>query len=288
MDVEMLVDAKAITGEGPVWDERDDCLYWVDIMRGHVHRFDPDSGENTITEVGKHTGAVIPRTSGGFILATVDGFDILHADGRIDHFLDVDADEPDTRMNDAKCDNNGRMFAGTMRYDMADRGGALYRLDPDGSVRAVAEDISISNGTDWNLANDTMYYVDSKLGRIDTFDYDPKTGAIANRRTLVEVPEDLGAPDGLTVDAEGYIWVAVYGANRVQRYSPQGKLDGEIMLPASEITSVAFGGDNYRDLYITSATEGFEEADFEREPGGGALFRAHPGVSGRAPNLYGG
>ena len=288
MDVELLVDARAITGEGPVWDERDDCLYWVDIMGSQVHRFDPASGKDTITETGKHTGAVIPRASGGFILATVDGFDILHADGQIIHLLDVGADDPDTRMNDAKCDSNGRLFAGTMRYDFAKGGGALYRLDPDGSVRAVVEDVTVSNGTDWNLANDTMYYVDSLTGRIDAFDYDPETGDISSRRKLVEIAEDLGAPDGLTVDAEGFIWVAIFGASRVQRYSPLGKLDGEIMLPASQITSMAFGGEDYRDLYITSATEGFEDADFEREPAGGALFRARPGVSGRAPGLYGG
>ncbi len=288
MDVELLVDAKAITGEGPVWDERDDCLYWVDIMRGHLHRYDPAAAEDTITDAGKHTGAVIPRASGGFILATVDGFDVLHPDGRIDHLLDVEADDPDARMNDAKCDADGRLFAGTMRYDAADGGGALYRLDPDGSVRPVIENLTISNGTDWNLANDTMYYVDSMTGRIDAFDYVAETGDIGGRRTLVEFAEDAGSPDGLTVDAEGYIWVAIYGASRVQRYSPEGKLDGEIMLPASQITSMAFGGEGYRDLYITSATEGFAEDDFEREPGGGALFRARPGVAGRAPNLYGG
>ncbi len=288
MDVELLVDAKAITGEGPVWDERDECLYWVDIMSSHVHRFDPASGEDTITETGNHTGAIIPRTSGGFILATVNGFDALQTDGEISHFLDVGADDPDTRMNDAKCDGKGRLFAGTMRYDYAEGGGSLYRLDPDGSVRVVVDDVTVSNGTDWNLANDTMYYVDSLTGRIDAFDYDPETGDLSSRRKLVEIAEDFGAPDGLTVDAEGFIWVAIFGASQVQRYSPQGNLDGEIMLPASQITSMAFGGEDYRDLYITSATEGFEDADFEREPAGGALFRTSPGVAGRVPNPYGG
>jgi sugar lactone lactonase YvrE len=288
MEVELLVDAKAITGEGPVWDERDDCLWWVDIMRGHLHRYDPANDSDTVIEVGKHTGAAIPRRSGGFVLAVTDGFDVLDSDGNISHWLDVEAGDAGTRMNDAKCDSNGRMFAGTMPYEFGEGEGALYRLDGDGSVREVVANITVSNGTDWNLADDTMYYVDSMTHRIDVFDYDSATGSISNRRPLVEVPGDLGAPDGLTVDAEGFIWVAVYGASRVQRYSPAGKLDGEITLPASQITSMAFGGEGYRDLYITSATEDFDEVDFVREPAGGALFRTRPGIAGRAPNIYGG
>ena len=161
MEVEILVDAKAIVGEGPVWDERDNCLYWVDIIRGYVHRFNPNSGTASITSIGKHTGAVIPRHSGGFILATVDGFDVLHHDGTIGHIIDVDSDNPDIRMNDGKCDSSGRLFAGTMRYDYGAGGGALYRLAPDGSLQTVVTKVTVSNGTDWNLQDNTMYYVDS-------------------------------------------------------------------------------------------------------------------------------
>jgi sugar lactone lactonase YvrE len=189
-------------------------------------------------------------------------------------------------MNDGKCDSSGRLFAGTMRYDYGSGGGALYRLDPDAALKTVITKVTVSNGTDWNLRDNTMYYVDSLLGTIDTFSYSPDTGEITDRQTLVVVDDEIGAPDGLTVDSDGYIWIAVYGGSRVQRYSPDGTLDNEILLPASQITSMAFGGPDYRDLYITSATEGFTQADFEREPAGGALFRVRPGVAGRPANIY--
>ncbi len=289
IEVELLVDARAIVGEGPIWDPRDNRLIWVDIMGHKVHRYDPASGQDEAFDVGQPVGAAATRASGGLVLAVHDGFATLDlATGRVELLAPVEQDIPHNRMNDGRVDSAGRFWAGTMPYEWQERvgQGALYRLNADHTVERIFGGVTISNGIDWSPDDRLMYYVDSPTQRMEVFDYDAASGAISNRRTLVEIPSEVGLPDGLTVDAEGYIWLAVWGGWRIQRYSPDGRLDREVRLPVSQGSSCCFGGPDLMDLYITSATSGLAEAQLRQEPHAGALWRCRPGVKGKAPHSY--
>ena len=212
-------------GEGPVWDDRQGVLIWVDIWAGEVHSYEPASGRDTAIGVGQPVGAAVPRRSGGLVLAVRDGFAFLDPDGRLTSVAEVEAANPGNRMNDGKCDRHGRFWAGTMAGDARPGAGALYRLDPDLSVTKVLDGVTVSNGLAWSLDDRTMYYIDTPTQRVDAFDYDLASGTIENRRPLIEIPEEAGSPDGMTIDAEGFLWVALFGGRAVRRYSPDGRLE---------------------------------------------------------------
>jgi len=200
----------------------------------------------------------------------------------------IEAELRDNRMNDGYVDARGRFWAGTMGMGGAREKGTLYRLDPDGRVRRMLGPVSISNGLDWSPDNGTFYYTDLALSRIDQFDFDLATGAIKNRRPFVEFPVEIGYPDGLIVDAEGFVWVALWEGGSLHRYSPDGRLDLIVPVPASQTTKCAFGGKNLQDLYVTSAWVGLDAAARAQQPHAGSLFRVRPGVSGKKINRYAG
>jgi sugar lactone lactonase YvrE len=191
-------------------------------------------------------------------------------------------------MNDGKCDERGRFWAGTMACDARPGRGALYRLDPAYSVSCVLRGLSIPNGVDWSSDGRTMYFADSGERRIDCFDWDAETGTIAGRRPFVGFGRDEGVPDGLTVDAEGYLWVAMWGGWCVRRYAPDGQLARVVEVPVARVSSCAFGGPDLRDLYITTASGGLDAAERERQPDAGGVFRLRTDVSGRPPNSFAG
>jgi sugar lactone lactonase YvrE len=201
---------------------------------------------------------------------------------------DVEADLQDQRMNDGKCDPAGRFWAGTMALDKRRGAGALYRLDADGRVHRMLDEVSISNGLDWSNDGRLMYYVDTPTRSVDVFDFDVATGAIANRRSLARVEPDEGWPDGLTLDADGYIWVALWCGAAVRRYAPDGTLDRVVAVPTTYPTSCAFGGSDLGDLYITTAATALTPDERLREPLAGGLFRCRPGVHGRPAHRFGG
>jgi sugar lactone lactonase YvrE len=286
-EVELVLDARAELGEGPLWDGRRGRLFWVDILRGRVHAFDPASGGCRSWEVGRSVGVAVPADSGGLVLGTSDGFGRLDLEtGRFTLIAEVEADRPDQRMNDGKCDAAGRLWAGTMALDCRACAGSLYRLDRDGRVQVMRRDVTISNGLDWSLDGRLMYYVDSGTQSIAVFDFEPETGTMKNPRSLVSIPPELGMPDGLTVDAEGFLWVALWGGGAVHRYSPGGALDRVVRLPVSHPTSCVFGGADLRDLYITTATIALSPAERERQPQAGGIFRHRPGVAGRPAAVF--
>jgi len=287
-EVELVHDARAELGEGPIWDAASSRVLWVDILQGRVHRFDPVSGHDEIREIGRPVGAVTPSRDGSIVLATTRGFERLEWEtGRVSTIAEVEADRPGNRMNDGACDPAGRFWAGTMALDESGSSGALYRLDPDGRVSKMVGDISISNGIAWSADERVMYYVDSPTQRVDVFDYDLATGAIANRRTLVRIAPEHGFPDGLVLDADGYIWVALWAGSALHRYAPDGTLDRVVALPASYPTKCAFGGASLDELYITSATIGLRRAGKPVQAPDGGLLRIRPGVRGAAPYVYG-
>ena len=285
--VEVVVDAGASVGEGPVWDSRQSVVWWVDITRNLVHRYDPSSGRDSTIDVGQAVGAVIPRASGGLALAVQDGFAVLDPDTRrLDLIAPVEKDRPGNRMNDAKCDSSGRLWGGTMAYSEAAGAGAFYRLDTDHSVVRILDHVTCSNGIGWSPEDRQMYYIDSGAQQVDAFDYERATGDVRNRRKLITIPAEAGVPDGMAVDAQGYIWVAFWGGAAIRRFAPDGTLDRVVEMPAKQVTSCAFAGHDLTDLYVTSASEGLTEADMRAHPHSGALFVHRPAVAGQPTNSY--
>jgi sugar lactone lactonase YvrE len=285
--MDCVFDAKAELGEGPVWDPDAGCLYFVDIERGAVHRYDPATATSRSFQIGTMVGAAALTAARDLVLAVRDGFARLDLDsGQVRAIAAVEADLPDQRMNDGKCDPAGRFWAGTMALDKRRGAGALYRLDPDGRVTRMLDGVSISNGLDWSADGRLMYYVDTPTRSIDVFDFDVATGTIANRRSLARVEHGEGWPDGLTLDADGFIWVALWAGAAVRRYAPDGTLDRLVSIPTTYPTSCAFGGPDFRDLYVTTAATALTPEERLREPLAGGLFRCRPGVPGRPPHRF--
>ena len=287
VNVELVLDARAELGESPVWDDRRQRLLFVDILLGHVHEFDPLTGHDRIFQVGQPVGAVALAAAGDWVIAARDGFFRLNPEsGEVTLIAHVEMEVAGNRMNDGAVDAGGRFWAGTMASVGGRDRGTLYRLDPDGSVRQMLAPVSTSNGIDWSPDSRLMYYVDTPLSRIDAFNFDLATGEISFRRTFANIPTASGYPDGLVVDAEGFIWVGLWQGGALHRYSPNGRLLGVVNLPVSLVTKCAFGGPNLDDLYITTARIGLDEVK-QRDVVAGGVFRAKPGVSGRRANRYG-
>jgi sugar lactone lactonase YvrE len=264
-------------GEGARWDARRNELLRVDIVAGRVYRdaLDDEGGFVPVAQymVPGTVGAIAPiEGDDGWLLAAGRGVIHLSPDGGM-RPIAADVSPAGTRMNDAACDPQGRLWAGTLADDHHAGGGALYRLGTTGQVDLVLTDLTISNGLGWSPDGTTMYFVDSGPRCIYAFSFDGDTGAISDRRTLVTIDGEVGAPDGLTVDADGDIWVAIFGGGRVRRYRPDGTLRGEIMVPSVETTSCAFAGARLNRLYVTTATENWTDEQRNAEPSAGRVYR---------------
>lgn len=285
--LELVVDGHAELAEGPLWDERTGSLYWVDLLAGTVHRTRAATGvDETLARLGS-VGAIGLCEDGSLVTATERGFGFLDVvSGAHRLVTPVEEDDPATRMNDGKVDPAGRFWAGTMRRDEREGAGTLYRLEAGGRVVPVLGGVTISNGLDWSADLQSMYYIDTPTRRVDLFAYDHSTGAISDRRAFVTIPSKEGWPDGLALDAEGCLWVALFDGWAVQRYTPDGRLDRRIELPVQQATSVAFGGDDLDELYITTGQEGFPPGGDPSQPHAGGVFRCRPGVSGRPVNRF--
>jgi sugar lactone lactonase YvrE len=286
LDAEVAVPAQCQLGEGPVWDADRGLLWWVDILAGHVHSIDPSTGARTWFDVGDAVGAVGLTRTDGLVLALADGFALADADGQdLTRVPGFSIDRTALRFNDGKPDPWGNFIAGTMAWDESGNPpGSLYRLSPDGTVTEVFGDVGLSNGLDWTDDRRLFYYSDTTIGRVDVFDCDPGTGVLSGRRPFV----DAAQPDGLALDAEGCLWLAVWGSGEVRRYTPDGWLDTVVRLPAWQVTSAAFGGPDLATLYITCAWEGLTPAERAEQPHAGDIFACTPGVPGRPPFLFAG
>lgn len=284
--VELALDAKAELAEGPCWLAERGRLLWVDISAGRLHLFDPASGEDRAIHAGQPVGAAVPADDGRLALALREGFALLDPDGGdVEWVAEVERQVAGNRMNDGKCDPAGRFWAGTMALDQTAGAGALYRLDPDRSVHRVIDGVTVSNGIGWSPDGRLMYFVDTPTHQVDVFDFDAATGAISGRRLFARI-DPPGLPDGLAVDAQGGLWVAVWGGSRVQHLLPDGTPAGAIELPVSQVSSCCFGGQDLRDLYATTAWEGMTPERRGTEPLAGALFRCRPGPAGQPVQAY--
>ncbi|MFI1047339.1 SMP-30/gluconolactonase/LRE family protein [Streptomyces griseoruber] len=249
---DIAVRAEASLGEGPTWDPATGRLLWLDILGSRLHTYDPSTGHRTVRVTDQHVGAAKPREGGGLVLNLRDGVALLDEDGafRWLHHEPV----PGRRANDAAVAPDGSLWAGTMRYDEAPGGGTLSRFTGDGTTEVFLDDVAVSNGTGWSPDHSLMYYIDSPTRRVDVFSF--AGGRISDRRPFVGIEEGAGFPDGLTVDADGCVWVALWDGGAVRRYTPKGELDRVITLPTPRVTACAFGGSDLTDLYITTATVG--------------------------------
>jgi sugar lactone lactonase YvrE len=279
MKAEQFTEVCTYHGEGPIWDSVAGRLRWVDMLNGDILTQAPD-GSIARQHVDKIAAALRPRASGGLVVAIEHGFVLLDAGGQPGPVQTAFADAS-IRMNDGGVDRQGRFFCGSMPYDQGGPRGVFYRFDPDAAITEIFGNVTISNGVAWNPAGDTMYYIDTPTHRVDVFDYDPATGMPSNRRPLVYVDPDHGAPhgapDGMCLDAEGGLWVAIYDGHAVHRYTPEGKLDQVVELPPSQVTACAFGGPGLDELFITTSRENLPD---DAEPQAGALFHVQPGVRG--------
>jgi sugar lactone lactonase YvrE len=280
---DIAVRATASLGEGPTWDTRTGTLIWIDILAPEIHRWNPSTGVNETSTAPQHVGAAKPRANGGLVVNLRDGVAIVDTAGEYRWLVYWARD--DVRGNDAAVDAAGRLWAGTMRYDTADGGGWLARIEPDGKASMVLEKVTISNGVGWSPDNTRMYFADTPTGLVDVFDYDLATGAVTSRRHFVEVG---GSPDGLCVDADGCVWVALWGDGQVRRYTPDGKLDRTIAVPANLTTACCFGGSNLTDLYITTARVGMSCEELAAQPLSGSVFVVPDAGAGMPSTVFAG
>jgi sugar lactone lactonase YvrE len=276
--------SQAVLGEGLRWDARRSELLAVDILAGRVYR-GRVAGDGSLSLVRPYqvpgtVGAVAPvEGDEGWLLAAGRGFVHLSLDGALRPIVEVSP--IGTRMNDGASDPQGRFWAGTLADDFRPGGGALYRLDPHGGVELMLSDLTISNGLGWSPDGATMYLADSGPRVVHAFRFRAEDGTISDGRQLIAIAEGAGAPDGLTVDADGDIWVAIYGAGRVHRYSPDGVLQEELPVPAEQCTSCAFAGPELGRLYVTTATEGWSDEQRRSEPTAGLVYRFDTDATGR-------
>lgn len=273
MQAELLHDAKAKLGEGPIWHPEDQALYWVDIDGCTVHRHTADSNESI--SVPERVGTVVPRHNGQLVVALQNSISALDfRSGDLSLICPFEADLPENRANDGKCDPQGRLWVGSMQLKCKPDAAAFYRVGADGVIEKQFDGVTISNGLAWTGDERTFYYIDSPTGQVDAFDFDPGAGAISNRRTAFAIPEGAGTPDGMAIDANGNLWIAMFFGSAVLCFDPQsGEILDKVELPVPFVTACAFGGKDLDTLYITTATS-------DDAPISGGLFLAKPGVHG--------
>lgn len=280
--VEVFMDLRAQHAEGPLWDAETARLWWVDITAERVHCSDPATGIDTSWTTPGQPGGVVLGSTGDPVVATPDGLAGLdRVTGRTHLRVPVERDHPENRANDIKVDSRGRAWVGTMAFDKRPRNAGLYRVDGDG-VTCVVEGLTISNGPALDEAQERLYLADTALCRVDVFDLDPDTGDVSERRRFLDFSEVQVWPDGMTVDDDGMLWVALGRQGAVHRYRPDGRLDGVVEVPTSNPTSVTFGGVDGDSLYITTSWFDLEEHERAGQALAGALFRCRPGVTGQS------
>ena len=280
---EQFTDPCTFHGEGPFWDPANNRLLLVDMLAGTVVAVDED-GDTRRHKLATVAAAIRARRGGGYVLATENQFVLLGPDLTEQTALPPVFTDPLIRMNDGGCDPQGRFYCGTMAYAETPGAGTLYRLDPYGSVQVTLSDVTISNGLQWNRGGDTVFYADTPTGRVDSFDFEPASGAFTDRRSFTEVSGG-GYPDGMAIDEEDGIWVALWGGSAVHRYDRAGRLDLVVELPVSNVTACAFGGPDLGTLFITTSRQGLDPAD---QPDAGAVFRYDAGVHGAQQQAFAG
>ncbi len=287
IQAKLEVDAKAILGEGTIWHPDENRLYWVDIEGRKIHIYNPETCSDIEIETNQRIGTVVPVKGGGILAAMQNGIYFYNITSGTFHFINNPLPDKEIRFNDGKCDPAGRFWVGSMHLSQITGAASLYRMNRDTSIDEVLREVTVSNGIVWSSDKKTMYYIDSPLRRIDAFDYNDTTGAINNRKTAVTIPEGLGDPDGMSIDIEGKLWVALWGGFCVCRFDPDtGEQLQKIEVPAPHVASCAFGGNNLDILYISTAREGMTTKQLNDYPLSGGIFSVSVGITGVRANYF--
>ena len=290
---ELVIDQHQSLAEGPVWDQAEGVLWWIDIIERQIHRFDPSTGHDEQWEIARTPGAIALRRGGGLVVCTEDGLAEFHSkrplEDRLELLHPLEKELASNRANDAKCDRRGRFWIGTMAVDFTPKAGALYRMGPDGRTQPMIPRTTIPNGMAWSSDDSTFYFADSMAFDVKAFDFDAASGQLANARVHVRFQGQEGGPDGLTIDREDCLWVAHFAPGPGSRshvpggvfcFDQAGEKRLSLELPATYVTSVCFGGEDLSDLYITTGRNDVPEADLVHEPHTGGGFRWKAGVAG--------
>ncbi len=284
---EVAVDTIMQVGESPIWDYKFHRLLWIDTQ-GSLMVYTPEDGKNRVIKLPKMIGTVVPYLEDTVIVGLADGiYEMTLSTGSLKFICDPEGRDAGNRYNDGKCDAKGRLWIGTMDKDCTPLKASFFCVDTDGSGRKVLGDVTISNGVAWSPDGMTMYYQDTPTLKVSAFDFDAGQGEISNRREVISLSDDLGTPDGNTIDEEGMLWVANWGAACVTRWNPRtGELLRKIDVPAYNVTALAFGGENLDELYITTASLYMPDGYAEKYPEAGKMFVVKPGVKGVRCNYW--
>ncbi len=289
-ELKCVLKAQALLGESPLWCPEKQCLYWVDILDGQLFKFDPRTGKNQeLLKLSQEITAVGLCQGDFLILALKKGIARFNLrDRSLTRLADLEQDQPQNRLNDGKCDRQGRFWCGTMnQVDPKKATGNLYRFDSRRAVTRMQGEVKLTNGMGWSPDNRLMYFTETMRYTIFVYDFKKETGELSNRRPFIQLaPFPIGGPDGLTVDEEGYLWSAHYGEGRIVRYDPEGKVDRWVELPVPHVTSCMFGGEELETLYITTAQEHLTPQQLQRYPLSGSLFAIEPGMRGLPEGHY--
>lgn len=277
-------------GEGPVWDEINQKLWWVDILSCTLNCYNPDSKENRSFDVGEQIGATALRKRGGLLLALQSGLAFFDEESASITPINNDFTLGEgTRSNDGKCDPAGRFWVGTLDYDLKKGSGNLFCVDSDLQVKKKLDQLTIPNGMAWNSQNDTFFFIDTIARELYSYSYEKETGEISDQSLIYEFDEDLGYPDGMTIDADDKLWVALYAGRKVIQINPKnGHIEFEIRLPVPKPTSCTFGGEDLKTLFITTCREYMDEPNLEKAPLSGSLFSVDLPFSGRPVDRFNG
>ena len=286
--VEIALDIKAELGEGALWNYRTQELYWVDINGKKLHIYNPLTKQNNSFTTPSKIGTVVPKNEDEVLIALEDGVYVMDLNtGNTALFSNMASVLPNSRLNDGKCDSSGKFWVGSMQNSQETGKANLYAIGATGTYDLKIDNVTVSNGITWSLNETIMYYIDTPTSKIKAYDYNSTTGEISNGRVVVSIPTSLGFPDGMTIDAEGMLWVGMWNGNAVIRFNPiTGNVMSKIEIPAHNITSCAFGGENLETLYITTASIDMTAAEKVMYPKAGAIFKVNPGVKGVNCNFF--
>ncbi|MFD2247803.1 SMP-30/gluconolactonase/LRE family protein [Pontibacter ruber] len=287
IEATLVLDAKATLGEGALWHPSEKVLYWIDIEGRKLHIFNPPTKEDKELTVRERIGTVVPVAGGGALVALQNGIHKIDTTTGDLTFITNPIKEKDIRFNDGKCDPAGRFWVGTMALDTRKGAAVLYRMEADKRIEQVLDNLTIANGIVWTKDKKQMYFTDTRTQQVQAFDYNNETGMISNGRVVIEVPKSEGSPDGMTIDAEDKLWIALHKGGAVGCWDPEtSELLTKVTVPAPQTTSCAFGGEDLDTLYITTAREGLDEKQLQQYPGSGGIFAVKPGAKGVPASFF--
>jgi sugar lactone lactonase YvrE len=287
-EVTVAYETDAKLGEGAIWNHETNELYWIDIEGKSLNMFNPKTKQNRSFSTASQIGTVVPKNNKEALIALIDGVYTMNLEtGQTTVFADMTDVLTGCRLNDGKCDPAGRLWVGSMHWQQEIGKATLFSIQNDSTVTTKIDSVTISNGIVWTKDKKTMYYIDTPTSQIKAYDYDNATGNISNERVAVEISKDLGFPDGMAIDAEDMVWVGMWNGNAVIRFNPKtGELLQKIEVPAHNVTSCAFGGDNLETLFITSAKLDMTEEELKKYPLAGSVFKVNPGVKGVKSSFF--